>query len=85
MNVIINNLFSLGAVPVGSKASELKFWTKNDGQVSSKNLVVVQPRDRRRVRSLCARRNSRSRRRIERSLISKYNSFLVYGCLFMFH
>ena len=37
-----SNLFSPGAVPVDSKASELKFWTKNDGQVSNKNLADVQ-------------------------------------------
>lgn len=42
MNVSISNLFLLGAVPVDSKASELKFWTKNDGQVRIKNLVDVQ-------------------------------------------
>ena len=42
MNVTLGNLFLLGAVPVDSKASELKFWTRNDGQVSSKNLVEVQ-------------------------------------------
>ena len=38
----MSNLFLLGAVPVDSKASELKFWTKNDGQVSIKNLFDVQ-------------------------------------------
>ena len=27
-------VFLTGAVPVDSKAAELKFWTKNDGQVS---------------------------------------------------
>ena len=38
----MNYLFLPWAVPVDSKASELKFWTKNDGQVSNKNLVDVQ-------------------------------------------
>ena len=42
VNVTINNLFLPGAVPVDSKASELKFWTKNDGQVSNKKLVDAQ-------------------------------------------
>ena len=42
----MHNLFSLGAVPVDSKASELKFWTKNDGQVSYQEFrVVVESRD----------------------------------------
>ena len=42
MNVTLDIFFLSGAVPVDSKASELKFWTKNDGQVSNKNLVDVQ-------------------------------------------
>ena len=40
-NVTTNNLFLLGAVPVSPKASELKFWTKNDGQVRSKRVLLM--------------------------------------------
>ncbi len=33
--------FLPGAVPVGSKAAELKFWTKNDGQVSYQKTRIL--------------------------------------------
>lgn len=39
------NLFLPGAVPVDSKAAELKFWTKSDGQVSYQESCVTNALD----------------------------------------
>ena len=35
-----DNFFFPGVVPINAKAAELKFWTKNDGQVWTVNVFL---------------------------------------------